>query len=128
MRMTHQSKENLRVADRVQIIPADVGGYMLQAWRGDQTGFIQSDDDGPMIYATPEAACEAVRQVNRTAVIEHLGWAAQTVRDGEPFDLGAGWPTREEAEQELREQGADMSRVELYPARSFDDWQTWEYI
>lgn len=68
MILTSQSAENLAAAERVQVLGADSGGYLVKLLRGDRAGFLCS----------PEAVCcfEAVTDAQRevSAVRPGLAW------------------------------------------------------
>lgn len=58
---------------------------------------------------------------------KEYGWAASTT-DGEWYDIGAGWATREEAEKEIIEQGGTLDNVEIYEAVTDNGWDSWTPI
>lgn len=65
-RMTAQSRENLKVADRAEIIPAvidDPPAYMVKIWRGGRCGFITAGDGFVMSYPSVAAAERAVTRL-----------------------------------------------------------------
>jgi len=62
MKMTELSKQNLLIAESVQLEPVDGGGFMLRVKRGDSIGYI-SGRDGIVNYKTPELARRAVKRL-----------------------------------------------------------------
>jgi hypothetical protein len=53
------------------------------------------------------------------------GYAAHYYDGTEYFDLGAGWPSQEEATRDLIAEGTDMDGVEIYYAKTTDNWTNW---
>lgn len=55
------------------------------------------------------------------------GIAVQVIKNGEIWDIGAGWASEEEARKELAEQGCDFfESVIFFQAVTEDGWETWE--
>lgn len=74
-RMTAQSRENLKVADRAEVRLADTGkaDYLVKLWRGDRCGFLTAGDGMVMTYPSMSAAERAVTRLRPDlAPLAHL--------------------------------------------------------
>ncbi len=55
------------------------------------------------------------------------GWAAGSRgENGEWHSLCGGWPTEAAARDDLAEQGADLTKIDIYHAVTSDNWDTWD--
>lgn len=68
MMLTSQSVQNLAVAERVQVLAADSGGYLVKLLRGDRAGFLCSLE----AVCCFEAVADAQREVS--AARPGLSW------------------------------------------------------
>jgi hypothetical protein len=62
-RMTATSRENVKVAEKAELVPLDVG-WGVKVWKGGKAAFVSSPD-GPMVYPTRTLARRAVRRIRR---------------------------------------------------------------
>jgi hypothetical protein len=76
-RMTAQSRENLKVADRAEVLKVDApgAGYLVKIWRGERCGFLTSGDGFVMTYPSVGASERAVTRI-RPDLVPILGAAA----------------------------------------------------
>jgi len=72
MRMTNISKENIRIADTIQIEPNDTKtGYFAVAVKSGNRAYVASKD-APVLYPTPTHAYKAVRRINSSVPVSNL--------------------------------------------------------
>lgn len=71
--MNEESLENLRVCERVEVIPLDSGGYAVAVWLGDRCSYLHSGND-VLVYPSPIDAAEAIKHAIRPGVPIRLGY------------------------------------------------------
>lgn len=60
-RITQLSKQNLMIAERVEIVPAFGGALMLKVWRGERSGFV-AGSWGPLTWENVPALRRFLRR------------------------------------------------------------------